>query len=97
MALSVTKDVTPIKCSGTTAVRQAIITRPVFIKFVYWYKPTTIGHLFSLKSITDEKVTEITYGYCEAANGSLWFPVYTKYDNVYCDDLDSGDLLIYLG
>ena len=97
MALSVTKDVTPIKCTGTTAVRQAIITRPVFIKFVYWFNPTAEGHLFSLKSVTDEKVTEITNGRCETANESQWLPVYTKYDNVYCDDLDSGELLIYLG
>ena len=97
MALSVTKDVTPIKCSGTTSVKQLIIARPVFVKFIYWYQPTTVGHLFSLKSVTDEKVTEISCGYCETANVSQWLPLYTKYDNIYCDDLDSGTLFIYLG
>ena len=94
MTLSIRKDNTPLKVTGTTSVKQAVIERPVFIKFVYWYKPTTAAHLFVLK---DSKGFEITKGYCETGNWSQYHPIYGRYDGIYCDDLDSGELLIYLG
>jgi len=94
MALTtVENNINPIKCTGTTATDEEIFGNPVFIKFVYWYNPTTSGHLLSL---VDDKGKDIVVARCETANESQWLPIYTKFNAIHCDDMDSGTLYIYI-
>jgi len=83
----------PIVVTGTTNTNDLVFANPVFIKFVYWYNPTTEGHLLSLK---DENGRVIVPGRCESNNKSQWFPIFTHHTNIYCDDLDSGAVYIYI-
>lgn len=92
MALTVDKTRTPIKVTGTTSANQEVFPDLVYIKYLYWYAPTTIGHLCSLK---DKAGADIAILACETANGSLLFPLYTQFHGIYCDDMDSGTLYIY--
>lgn len=93
MALTVTTGKNPIKCTGTTAVDQEVYGYQVFIRFIYWYNPTTIGHLLSL---VDDNGNPIIPARCEVANQSQILPVYTKVNAIHCDDMDSGTLYIYI-
>ena len=83
----------PIKVTGTTSADEEILDRPVYIKFVYWYNPTTAGDLFVLK---DGAGGEIVEGRCETDGESQWLPVFTGYDSIRSDDVDSGTLYIYI-
>ena len=83
----------PIKVTGTTSADQEILGRSAYIKFVYWYNPTTAGDLFVLK---DKAGLEIVPGRCETDGVSQWLPVYTKYNGIRSDDVDSGTLYIYI-
>lgn len=93
MALTSDTDGSPIVVTGTTAADQEILGRSAYIKFVHWYKPTTIGHLLSLKN-KDGLV--ISAAYCDVVDQSQWLPVFTKYNSIHCDDMDSGTLYIYI-
>jgi len=93
MSLTTDANSNPIKVTGTTATSESISTRNTFIKFVYWYQPTTKGHLLSLKDTVGNIITK---GYCEAANESQYLPVYGSFKGISCDDLDSGSLYIYI-
>ncbi len=92
MALTIVKVGTPIKVTGTTAADQEILDELVYIKFVYWYNPTTAGHLFVLK---DNAGQEILAGRCETDGFSQWMPVYTKFNGIRSDNVDSGTIYIY--
>ncbi len=83
----------PIVVSGTTSSNDLVLGVPVYIKFVYWYNPTTAGHLLSLK---DENGSVIVPGRCEADAKSQWFPIFTRFSAIYCDDMDSGTAYIYI-
>ena len=63
------------------------------MRYVYWYNPTTAGHLLSL---IDSKGDDIVVARCESDGESQWLPVYTKFNDIYCDDMDSGTLYIYI-
>ncbi len=93
MALTVDNDGSPIVCTGDTATDQEILDRAAYIKFVYWYKPTTVGHLLSLKN-RDGII--IVPAYCDVADRGQWLPVFTQYNSIHCDDMDSGTLYIYI-
>ena len=93
MALTVVDTGTPIKVTGTTAADQVILDALAYIKFVYWYNPTTAGDLFILK---DNSGQEILVGQCETDGESQWMPVYTMYNGIRSDDVDSGTLYIYI-
>jgi len=95
MALTVDKDFSPIKVTGTTAVDQEVInpeTSLIKIKFVYWYNPTTAGDLCVL---TDEYGHEIIAMRCETDGISQVWPIFTVYASIHCNDMDSGTLYIY--
>ena len=92
MPLTVVDTGTPIKVTGTTTVDQVILNRLVYIKFVYWYNPTTAGDLFLLK---DNSGQEILAGRCETDGESQWMPVYIMCNGIRSDDVDSGTLYIY--
>jgi len=93
MPLTTVNTITPIKVTGTTAADTEILGVPVYIKFIYWYKPATAGHLLSL---VDKSGNDIVVGRCETDDESQWFPIYTKFDAIHCDDMDSGTLYIYI-
>lgn len=93
MALTIVRVGTPIKVTGTTAADQEILNRPAYIKFVYWYNPTTAGDLFVLKNQDGQ---EILAGRCETDGESQWLPVYTRFNGIRSDDVDSGTLYIYI-
>lgn len=93
MSLTVDSTCNPIKVTGTTAASTTITTKLVYIRFVYWYQPTTGGHLLSIKD-TDGNV--IMPAYCETANESQFLPVYGAFKGITCDDMDSGSVYIYV-
>ena len=93
MALTVTGD-NPLVVTGTATSREEIYPGNVYVKFALWYKPTTIGHLVALQNARGE---EITHRYCDAANESQDVPIFNRCDGIYCDDMDSGTLFIYIG
>lgn len=93
MPLTVTNTINPIKVTGTTASSTAILTKGAFVKFIKWYKPTTVGHLCN---ITDGDGNTIVKMYCDTANTSMTEPVFLWVDHIYCDDMDSGELYIYI-
>lgn len=92
MALTVDRTINPIKVTGTTNVTQEIIADLIFIKQVYWYAPTTVGHICSLKNKVGNDILIMA---CETGSGSLFFPLDTTFDGIYCDDMDSGTLYVY--
>jgi hypothetical protein len=93
MALTVTNTVNPIKVTGDTAVDTEILGKSAAIKFIKWYNPTTTGHLCH---ITDGEGVTISKMYCDTAHVTQIDPVFTWVNGVKCDDLDSGELYIYI-
>ncbi len=91
--LTVLNNINPIKCTGTNDTDQEIYSDPVFVRYVYWYNPTTAGQLLSL---VDENGNDIIIARCEADGESQWLPVYTKFNAIHCNDMDSGTLYIYI-
>lgn len=80
------------KITGTTATSTSVTDNQIFIKHIYWYNPTTAGHLLSL---TDRNGRDIIDCYCDTANVSQIHPIITITDGIYVDDMDSGALFIY--
>ncbi len=93
MALTVVNTTNPIKVTGTTATDTEILGMQVFIKFIKWYKPTSIGDLCH---ITDEDGNTIAKLYCDKADVSQIEPIFLLVDHIHCDDLDSGEVYIYI-
>ena len=83
----------PIKLTGTASTTEQIFGKKVYIKFVYWKTPTTVGHLVALQ---DQEGREIVSLRCETANESIIFPVVSVVNEIHCDDMDSGTLYIYI-
>jgi len=83
----------PVEVGSAISASTAIITGVPYIKFIQWYKPTTVGHLCALQDGAGRTILKL---YCEVANESIWAPIWGKYRDVYCDDLDSGTLYIYV-
>lgn len=92
MALTVDATRNPIKVTGTTAADQEIYGNPIYIKFIHWLKPTTVGHLLTLK---DGSGNDIGSFYCDTVDESQIHPIFSKFDSIRCDDMDSGTLYIY--
>jgi len=95
MAISASKG-NPIIVTGTTNTNDTVIDNglggAVFIKFIKWHKPTTVGHLVTLK---DKNGRVIVPFECEVVNESQWAPIWSSFQNIYCDDMDSGTIYIY--
>ena len=94
MPLTVDSTVNPIKVTGTTDTSAVIVASGnlVKIKFIYWLQPTTIGHKLALQDGEGNDIVEL---YCDVANKPQWAPIFTTYDGLYSDDMDSGTLYIY--
>lgn len=85
----------PIRVTGTTDIN-AVIYKPtsqvVYIRRVYWFNPTTTGHLCTLKDENGKYIIEMR---AEANNGSQWHEIDVAFRSIYCDDMDSGTVYIY--
>lgn len=95
MPLTVVNSVNPIKVTGTTAADTEILGDGVLahVKYIRWYKPTTAGHLCN---VTDGARNTIMKMNAEGANDTQQWPIYTTYEGLRCDDLDSGELYIHI-
>ena len=93
MAITVVNTVNPIKVTGTESSASAVLTKDVYIKFIQWYKPTTAGHLLS---VVDSNGNQIVKAYCENANETYWLPIFTEFRDIYINDMDSGEVYIYI-
>ena len=93
MALTVVKTVNPIKVTGTTSADTIILDRMAFVKFIKWYKPTAIGHICH---ITDSENVTIAKFYCDTDDVSQIDPLFILVNGIKCDDMDSGELYIYI-
>lgn len=84
----------PIIVTGTTDTNDVIHARSaaMLIKFVYWYNPTNINDLISLKDDNGRVILSLR---CEVAKESQWAPIWSYFDSINCDDMDSGTLYIY--
>lgn len=92
MAITATAG-SPITVTGTTNTNDKITDDLVFVKFIYWYAPTTAGHLASIKDKNGKLVGKFK---CEVANRSDILPILQLCQGLYCDDLDSGEIYIYI-
>lgn len=93
MGLTIVSDTNPIKVTGDTTARELILAGPALIRFVRWYKPTSIGDLIELK---DSNGDDIIILRCEKASQTQTEPVFLNVDAIVCDNMDSGTLYIYL-
>ena len=80
-----------IKVTGTTTSKVKITDTLIDIFSVYWYNPTTAGHLCNLIGKNDEPIITMR---CEADNISQQWRIDMPISGVYCDDMDSGTLFI---
>ena len=95
MAITAVNTTNPIKVTGTTSTTDEVWAKgpPVFVKHIYWYNPSTAGHLLSL---TDSNGNVIIKCIAEAANDSQQWAIYGSYNGIICNDMDSGELYIYI-
>ena len=85
------------KVTGTTAASTKITDEIVYVKSVYWYKPTNAAHLLNL--IDKEGGPIITMDGNGLGTGnptSHQRIVESVFNGIYCDDLDSGTVFIYI-
>lgn len=95
MALTVSSG-SPIRVTGTTDVSAKIIEPAmslVYVRSVYWFKAATAGDLCTLTDANGRYIIEM---HCEADNTSQQWDINQKFDNIYCSDMDSGTLYIYI-
>jgi len=91
--LIILNEVNPIVITGATEFSTDVLANLVFIKLVRWYRPATAGHLLSL---TDGGGKLLLKDYCVTANKSKNTELNTKFRGIACDDLDSGEVHIYI-
>ena len=94
--MAISSDIThnPWVITGDTNTSVKISDEQVKVKWVYWFNPTTSGHLLSL---TDKNGDQIIEAICEGANESVPpLPIFQTYTGVYCNDMDSGTLYIFV-
>ena len=84
--------INPMIVTGAIVGSTKVTDNQTYLKFVRWYKPTTIGHLLSVK---DKEGNLVTTSYCDTADVSQDIPVFTLCDGIYVDDMDSGALYLY--
>ena len=98
--MAITADVTgnPLKITGTTAASNKVTDNPVTIQAFLWTGATTNGHLVS---VTDKAGNQLWKGQMattkltEDIAFTLPLGLYSS-DGIYVDDMDSGELYIYI-
>ena len=92
MALTVDAEQNVIKVTGTTATSTEVYGDQIFVKHIYWFNPTTAGHLASVKDKNGKNIIQLR---CESDNQSQIWPIITTCDEIHIDDMDSGTLYLY--
>jgi len=85
----------PIRITGTTDVDSEVWDSDqtlMHIKHIYWFNPTTAGHLCTLKDRDGKFIAELR---AEGNNQSERLDIGAAFNSVYLTDLDSGTLYIY--
>lgn len=82
-----------VKDAAIAADTEILAAANVFIKYIYWFQPTTIGHLATIKDRTGRLILPM---YCEVANQSQMWPIWSKANSIHIDDLDSGEIYIFI-
>ena len=93
MSLTVDDDGTPIIVTGTATADTEIREDITYIKYVYWYNPTSTGHLCN---ITDGVGRSIIKMRAECDGDTQMWPIGLTVKGIRCDDMDSGTLYIYI-
>jgi len=93
MALTVLDDKNPIKVTGTSDAKALILSEWVVIRAVRWYVATTAGHLLALQDKHGDTIIKMR---AEADNTSQTVYLNIGVDEIYCDNMDSGELYIYV-
>ncbi|NIT55412.1 MAG: hypothetical protein GWN00_03995 [Aliifodinibius sp.] len=92
MALTVDKTLNRIKVTGTTGTSSEVFGDQIFVKHIYWFNPTTAGHLCT---IVDKNGKTIIPMRCESDAVSQIWPIISVCDQIHITDMDSGTLMIY--
>jgi hypothetical protein len=94
MALTVSEGTgNPIKVTGTATSDETILTGTRGLKFVYWYNPTTTGHLCNLIDVNGNPIIPMR---ANSNNDTQIWPIFKYVEEIHCDDMDSGTLYLYL-
>lgn len=83
----------PVKVTGTTSVNQQIMGGVPKVKFIYWFNPTTEGHLCTLKDVNGYDIIPMR---ANTENDTQMWTILTNVREIWCDDMDSGTLYIYI-
>lgn len=98
--MATTSDITgnPYKVTGTTAAAEKVTDSGVMIQGFLWHGATTDGHLLS---VTDKNGRQLWKG--KMATTALTEPVQITFpqglysaNGIYVNDMDSGELYIYI-
>ena len=94
MAITVTQN-NPIKVTGTNSSAEAVYTgrESIYIKRIYWYLATTATHKLSVK---DKNGRQIAIMNCETNGTSQVLDIEMNVDDIYIDDMDSGEVYFYV-
>ena len=90
--MAILSDKNPIVIESAISGSTKVTNNQVYIKSVYWFNPTTAGHLAFLKNIHGDAIIPLR---CESDGVSQFLEINVLADGVYCDDLDSGTLYVY--
>ena len=85
----------PIRVTGTATSSEKIadFDIPMLVGYIYWFNPTTAGHLCTLKTSDGSFIAELK---CDTDGVPVHLgPLGIYVKNIYCDDMDSGTLYIY--
>jgi len=86
-----------IKVTGTTDESGLINAGVTYIRGVYWYSPTDAAHLLNLVDGDGGPIiTMIGDSDGDTNPNSQQWIIDHVFDGIYCDDMDSGTLFIYL-
>jgi len=94
LAITVAQKGNPIRVTGTTDTSNEIHNgrEAIYVGKVYWFAPSTAGHLLTLQTSKGIYIAELR---CDADNVSVELDVCAYFDDIYCTDMDSGTLYIY--
>ncbi len=96
MALTADINGNPIKVTGTTDTADTIHAPtgiPIYVKYIRWYNITTTGDLCHIYDETGRTIIKMI---AESDGSSQQWEIMSGFAGLYCDDLDSGELYIYI-
>lgn len=89
----------PIKITGTTGTAEVITANTVMVQKIVWSGVTTAGHKLSITDTAGNQIAKMTVDLPGAAGllmAECTFPVPHPCVGLKVDDMDSGEVLIYI-